>query len=475
MRGHPNILILCPDEMKASLLGCYGGAANPTPCLDRLARESVLFEQTHTVHPKCVPSRAAFLTGQYPHVNGHRTLALEVRPHEINLVQQLKGAGYETALLGKNHVVDAETLPFTFDFHRKAGGMGGMQMEASPPVRMPAESYYVGEAQIPLKSFGDYLETESAMEWLSSQRDKTRPFFLWLNWNAPHPPYSIPKPYYGCIDRSRIQLPPVDDPSGKPPFQRVLQRFHRSSEMSEADWRELIGCYLDMYRFIDDEVARILVHLERIGERENTLILLWSDHGDFAGEHQLPEKWDTAFYDCITRVPALLHWRNKLAPRRVPALIETIDLLPTILAQVGVPLPKGIQGQDLTPLLKGQVSAMRDIVFCQGGQERELLTRVVPPHARERPCRAYQAKQAALYAEPFINVRSKMIRETRFKYTYRLGGYEELYDLQEDPWEVRNLAGKAAYEGELKRLRQRLLEKLIEAETVEPWQGYLES
>ncbi|MBL4700650.1 MAG: sulfatase-like hydrolase/transferase, partial [Phycisphaeraceae bacterium] len=213
----PNILLLCPDEMKASALGCYGQTQPTSPFLDQIAQRGAQFNQCHVVHTKCVPSRASLLTAQYPHVNGHRTLALEVRPHEINLIRQLKDHGYETALAGKNHTVDAQTMPQTFDHHLKGGGRGTMEGDG----QMPPGSYYVGQDDVPYESFKDTRQTDEAINWLN-QRSDQKPFFMWLNWGSPHPPYSVPAPCFGTLDRASIKLPPRDLGVNKPPYQKML-------------------------------------------------------------------------------------------------------------------------------------------------------------------------------------------------------------------------------------------------------------
>jgi arylsulfatase A-like enzyme len=472
----PNILLLCPDELKASALGLYGQALPVSPNLDRLAAECAVFTQCHTVHPKCVPSRAALLTAQYPHVNGHRTLQLHVKPHEPNLVATLKQAGYQTALFGKNHVVEESLIPATFDYWAKDAGRNTLEAPDGG-ARLPRGSYWVGQDPVPLAEWRDQLNTAHALHWIDQKRDPAKPFFAWLNWDSPHPPYKVPAPFYGMTDRSKVTVPPTDSYADKPAYHRRLAETYGLLHMNETQWRELVATYLDMVTFIDAQVKHVLDHLQKTGLAKNTIVVLWSDHGDFAGEHQLVEKWDTSFYDCITRVPLVLWAPGRVKPLRSDALVESIDLLPTLLELCGVPLPRGLQGRSLGPVLRGETTAHRDLVLCQGGQERAMLLDncVVAPNAKPRPCVAYQLKQQALYDEPMINARAKMIRDHQWKYIWRDGGPEELYDLRCDPHELRNLAASLLHAQTLETYRLKMIGKLVEAETVAPHQDFVEA
>jgi len=469
----PSILLICPDEMKASALGCYGQTQPVSPFIDELASESVLFEQCHTVHTKCVPSRVALLTGQYPHIGGHRTLELHARREEVNLIRLLREDGYRTVLLGKNHVVDEETMLDTFD--ERVPPRGPRDKEASGESDWPTGSYFVGRDSNRLEDYCDYRTTTEAVDWLSRNALLEEPFFMWLNLDAPHPPYGIPDPYYGKLSRKAIEPPPLDPARDKPPYQDRLRDVYGLDSMSEEQWKELIATYLEMCTFVDVQVRRVVEALDAAGKRRNTIILLWSDHGDFAGEHQLSEKWDTSFYDCITRVPLIMSDPGRKEPARLSALVESIDILPTLLDRVGIPIPAGVQGRNLLPLMNGEASQVRDLVFCQGGQEAELLERSTPPPDKSRPCRAYHLKQEALYGMPEINLRAKMIRDQRYKYCFRLGGPEELYDLEQDPGEIANLASSADHAALLSEYRMKMMEKLVETETPLPYQGFLDA
>lgn len=473
---HPNIVLLCPDEMAARALGCDPRAyhSGSTPFLTELADRSVRFDQCHVVHTKCTPSRCSLLTGQYPHVNGHRTLDLPTRPNENNLVRVLRDAGYFTALFGKNHVVDPDTMPLTFDHYQPEDGQ--FALEPADPPQMPIGSYYIGKDPVAADRHVDVRSTTAAINFLAdrSAAAADQPFFLWLNWVSPHPPYGTPAPFYGQTPRDEVPDFPLDRGPDKPHLQSAIREAHGLDAMARQDWRELTATYLDMVRLVDAQVRRVFDALEEQGIADDTLVVFWSDHGDFAAEHQLVEKWDTCFYDCLTRVPLIIHAPGRLAPGACPALVESIDILPTMLDLAGVSIPPVTQGRSLRALAQGDAESVHDVVLCQGGQEHEMLD-TIRHWDSPRPCRAYQMKQRALYDNPAINSRSKMIRGLRWKYVYRIQGVEELYDLQADPDELHNLANDPLHHDILHDQRRRMMHKLIEAESIEPYQSYLES
>lgn len=468
----PNVVVLVPDEMNTRPVGCYGQALPVTPFMDRLAERGARFENFFTSHPKCVPARAALLTAQHPHVGGHRTLELATRPDEPNLIRTLRESGYQSVMVGRNHMVDADTLPLTFDEYFDVGGK--WTLEPEDPDSVPAGSFLVGRDPVAYNEHLDVVRTDAAIEWIEKQAQDAPPFYMQVNYNFPHCPYSVPDPFYGKLDRSQISLPPLPVSGALPQFHQVLRETYGLDQMSDDQWRELIACYYEMVSLIDHEMGRIFQTLEDRNLFDNTIFVVWVDHGDFAGEFGLSEKWDTAFYDCITHVPFIMAGPG-IQAQSVSALMQTIDVLPTVLDLAGVEPPKGIQGKSFVPVLNGKVDELYDVVLCQGGQEQDLVERTVPVDARERPCKAYLKKQQALCDTPYINLRAKMIRDHRYKYIFHSAGMEEFYDLEDDPMELQNRAEDPEYAELLYQYRLKMISKLVEAETVFPWQEGLEA
>ncbi|QDU70619.1 sulfatase-like hydrolase/transferase [Mucisphaera calidilacus] len=473
----PHIIILCPDEMRASAVAAWGNPAVATPSIDGLAARSIKFDRAFTNHTKCTPSRCSFLTSQYPHVGGHRTLDMPVRAHEVNLVRYLReNYGYRTALVGKNHCVDDETQQLTFDFRGRGEGGDGY-LDPYEETGMPTGSYYVGKDPRKLSEHGDYTSTTMAIDWLRDEinDDPDTPRLLWLNWDHPHCPYRAPEPFHGITPRDKVPdaIPPI--PEFEPLSHTTLREAYGVADMTPEQWRELHAVYLDMTTMVDADVKRVLDTVEQLGIADNTIIVFWSDHGDFAGDYGLPEKWDTCFSDNLVHVPLIIHAPNTDASA-YNGLTETIDILPTVLDLAGIPAPGGIQGRSHRDAIRGNTDQpVRDVVFTEGGQEPELLERVTPVDARPRPCQAYLMKQQALVNEPQINLRSKMIRGDRYKYVARLDGDEQLFDLENDPHEHHDLARSGDAEDILNTMRRRMMLKLMEAENNDPDQDYLDS
>lgn len=473
MNRRPNIVIFVPDEMNTRFMSCYDAKQKITPFIDSIAEKGVKFNNYFTVHAKCSPARVSLMTGTHPHVGGHRTLQLLGRPEEPNMIRTLRENGYTTALFGRNHMCEDQTLEETFDHHDFTAGK--WTLDPKDPTSTPVGSYFIGQDDVPLEEYVDRIRTQTAIDWMEKDKPDDKPFYMQVNLNHPHPPYGVPKPYYGKIDRSSIELPDKADLFNSPRFHQILRETYELDGMSDDQWRDLIATHMEMCTFVDDECKRVFQSLEKQGLIEDTLFIIWVDHGDFAGEYQLTEKWDTALYDCITHVPLIMHAPKWLKPTEVDAFIQTVDVLPTALGLAGVEVPKGVQGKSFLPVINGESDGYYDTVLSQGGQERELVMNPVPFDGAPRPCKAYLKKQEALCKEPTINLKAKAIRDHDFKYINHLYGVEELFDLKKDPNELKNISTDPAYAEQLSTYRHKMVSKLMETETILPYQEQLES
>ncbi|MFP4107305.1 MAG: sulfatase-like hydrolase/transferase, partial [Phycisphaerae bacterium] len=284
-----NFVIFNPDELRAESVGCYGHPLVQTPNMDRLAAEGVRFDQAHVQHTVCTPSRCSFMTGWYPHVRGHRTLWHCLRPEEPNLLKYLKQGGYEVAMFGKNDLLS----PGSWDAGVDHLGSG---KERSPHPSRVSEKDQPGYQNFlfePKEGILDDLhDTDSVrlgIDFLSN-RDTSKPFCLFLPLSYPHCPYTTVQPYYDMYDPDR--LPPLR-PAGKgePDFHRLIREYRRLDEMEPQYLRKVNAVYLGMITALDAMLGRLLDALDEMNLADETAIIFLSDHGDWAGDRGLVEKW----------------------------------------------------------------------------------------------------------------------------------------------------------------------------------------
>ncbi len=468
-----NIIILCTDEMRWNALGVFGQQLPVSPHIDRWAQQGAAFDHCFTVHPKCTPSRSCCLSGFYPHSGGHRTLDLPLRKEEPNFARHFKQQGYQTVLIGRNHMLEEDALEGSIDHWFRPKGLRPLDTEET--FKHPIGTFLAGKIDLDTHEFIDSRRTDWALNWIAHERDTTAPFFLWLNWEFPHPPYTAPRDHYGIFDRNAFSTDTRPLEGIRPRWEAALHKAYETDKFTESNWQEIQALYLEMCHLVDAQLDRVLSSLQEQNLLEDTLVVFWADHGDFAGERQLTEKWDAAMYDSITRVPLMMWGKDIPAGVRSSGLVETIDILPTLTELAGVAPMPGTDGKSFAPLLSEPESGHRDLVFCQGGQERALLERAISPDKRKVPCYGYKAKQVALYSDVLSNQRTKMIRDYDWKYICYADGAEELYDLRQDPEERHNRSGDMQYKDTLEAYRRKMLLKLIDADPALPHQDYLEA
>lgn len=465
-----NVVLVTLDECKASALGCYGEEEARTPALDAFARDGVQLDRAFCTFPKCTPSRASLVTGRYPHVEGHRTLpGFEVQRGENNLVSELRAAGYRTGMVGKNHTIAPIFLDDCFDVRPEPRGAG------VPVARRDDETddalfraFYRGDFS-DVEQNSDTFATHEALRFL--EETDGRPFFLLVNYNAPHPPYVDIEPFASRIDAKQIVLPERESLDETPAVLRVHREIYDLEEFSDDDWRRVVRAYFSMVSFVDAQVGTLLASLDSQGLTEDTIVVITSDHGDFAGEHGCVEKWDTLFYDCLVRVPLLVRWAGRLpAGRSSDALVENVDVAPTLMDLCGLGVPDWMHGRSLRDVLSGVTDEHKDAVFAEGGVEDAALVRTIALDTEEHRSRHpnYHWKQALLVEQPWTLRRAKMVRTDRWKLVYRVDGTKELYDLDSDPGELHDVAALPQHQTVVAELVERLLNWAVRTETDYP-------
>jgi arylsulfatase A-like enzyme len=480
----PHVVLIMTDQQKATAIDLYGGPV-ATPNLARIAAGGRLYEQAYTPHPLCVPARVSFWTGRWPHSHGARTNELPMPRGETHFARVLHDAGYRLGHFGKNHCFTAADFAACFDRVFLAGhgdrfGPDVTMIRSELPAPGPGPGASTGwgfrrpvatERPAAPDASATHRVVAEACAYLEAHAGGDDPLCLWVSIPDPHEPYQVPAPYAGRYPQDSFALPPWRDGEleAKPERQRVYWELLNWAGLTEDDARLAMRIYYGMIAFVDEQVGVLLDTLERLGLREDTIVVFCSDHGDFMGEHHMLIKCN-AFYDCLTRVPLLLAYPRALGAAggdRRPEPVSLIDVMPTVLhlAGLGERVPPACQGQ-LLPGVPGAPPA-RPAAFSAYGAGGPAVTlddirRLVPRGAPRTLHPLLREREAQGHA--------KMVRTARWKYTYDslAPGDEELYDLQTDPWELTNLAaqpGRGEVIGELRRL---LVDWLLRHENARP-------
>jgi len=495
MTSRPNIVIIIADDLRADAL------ADPlvqTPNLDALAADGVNFRQNFAANPVCAPSRMANFTGLYPSTSGHRSLYHMLRPHEENLFQLLREGGYETVLVGKNDMMNEEALERSFD--KRLGGMKELIQQRVKDLP-PEQQQRIGKILARGTSFSALLRDPEAMKVLAAvlpmsrnplppthrmynahyfgkaesdphidafifdeaarylQTPPQQPFCLYVASFLPHTPYHVEEPYFSMYARDEVPQPIPARLEDKPHFMRELYRRMGMERLTPEDYREIRAVYYGMVTKLDAQVGKIIRALKAQGLYDETLIIFLSDHGDYAGDYGLPEKWPSDLKDVLVHVPLIVKYPASAAPAagvQVNELTQSLDLFPTVLDLAGIETPYTHFGESLTPVAQGKHG--REAVYAAAGyDERE-------PQAFERPMKSQDTLMGQYYhkvnlqnEDPTSVARATMLRTRQWKFIIRSAGREELYNLQEDPQELTNLIDDPALADVRCRLRDRLL------------------
>jgi iduronate 2-sulfatase len=436
-----NVLFIAVDDLRPEL-GCYGAAHMKTPHLDRLASQGMLFERAYCQVAVCNPSRSSVLSGTRPDTTGVLDNQHFMRPNMpdvISLPQHFKNHGYTSLSLGKifhhserepgddpqswsepawyhgepyKHWFTQESLDYVKQLKALPKAQQAKQLRAAP----------FEAADEPDASYPDAQTAAKAIETLQRLKAEAKPFFLGVGFVKPHLPFTCPQKYWDLYPEASIQLAanaqrPKDAP--EPAFHnnyelRSYGTVPENGPISDAMALKLIRGYRACVSFMDAQLGRVLDELDRLGLRENTLIVLWGDHGYHLGENGLFTKMTN--FEQGTRVPLLVsHPGMKTAGQRTRALVELVDLYPTLAQLCDLPLPKHLEGTSFAPLLENPDQPWKKAAFSQ------YLRTGKPPHT------------------------GRSIRTDRWRYTewHDLKGKPtgvELYDELNDPQETVNLA-----------------------------------
>jgi len=433
----PNILLILGDDLGPQL-HCYGDSTAHTPSFDRLAKEGTRFTNAYVTQSSCSPSRASIFTSLYPHQHGQLGLvpAFSMHPHIPTLPRILKEAGYRTGVIGKIHVLPDSAL--AFDYVEEMIGEaeeGSMLEEGERPQRINRRSKDVVAIAALAKTF---LET-----------DRAHPFFLVLSYPDPHRPFEnqvagIPAEPLRADDVSTLPFLGIDTPA----------------------IRKNVAGYYNSIERLDHGVGLVLATLADAGLESTTLVIACGDQGPpFA-------RSKGTCYEAGIKVPLLIRWPGAGARGAVSnAFVSTIDLMPTILEIAGCPTPSGIEGKSLAELVRTAASnnsAFRELVFSEFNQHGVLgrYPRRAVRDERYKLILNLEPEKPNPLKEIDGDISWSESRRPEFEGTEVRRLYDEfasppeiqLYDLHNDPWEMKNLAGDATYQ----KTREELLRILTE-------------
>lgn len=472
--NRPNFVFFVADQLRADALGHLNPRGAATPWADALAGEGVSFQNAYCQNPVCVPSRCSMLTGWYPHTKGHRTMHFLLDEDDPTMLEQLKSNGYEVIWAGKD-----EVIPLSRDFGKYCDRYdpGAYPWDRDKSRQFEAQfrgapsggnyySFYAGEVKPELLDDNDRSCVDYSLrylgEWGKKAAGERRPFCLFLCLSNPHPPYGCVRPWYGRTDRSGLppRRPTPENWDEMPAMLKGIYEKQGLQGWSEEQFAELKGTYYDMVSQLDDRLGQIIAALKSSGAYDETALFYFSDHGDFTGDYGLVEKAQNTFYDCQCNVPLIIKPPRSQAcrPRVTAALAELVDIPATVAEMAGCSLDYTQFGRSLCPVLAGD-NIHRDAVFCEGGRihgEQQAMERGHGPDS------LYWPRLSTQCLEGPEHTKAVMAREQRYKYVYRLYEDDQLFDLEEDPQELVNLAKLPEYRETALRLQQRILRFLVE-------------
>jgi arylsulfatase A-like enzyme len=441
----PNVLFLAVDDLRPQL-GCYGDRYAKTPHIDGLAAGGVVFQRAYCQQAVCGPSRASLLTGLRPdtiRVYDLETPFRKAVPDAVTLPQCFKQQGYHTESIGKifhgsEVMLDhgSWSVPEKFPILLKRDQY---VLESNKSSDDPWRKTLATErVDVPDNAYRDGQIAEAAVEALD--RLKGRPFFLGVGFNKPHLPFAAPSKYWDLYERKTLPLalnPYLAEDASPYALSdyselRSYGDFPDAGPMPEAKAREAVHGYYAATSYTDAQVGKVLDQLQRLNLGRNTVVVLWGDHGWHLGEQGYWGK--TTNFEICVRAPLIVRAPQVKGGAKTRALVEFVDIYPTLATLCGITPPASLEGASAVPVLRRPERPWKECVFSQyprkGPNERRVM--------------------------------GYSMRTDRFRYTeWRLPGGQvdsaELYDHTADPRETRNVVHLAGYREDVGRLSEAIV------------------
>ena len=468
----PNVIYIMADDLTIQAISAYGGIYKdiaPTPNIDRLANEGMLFQDALCTNAICGPSRSCILTGKYAHVNGYykNEYGGVFNPDQWTFPQEFKKNGYQTSLFGKWHLGTNPVGFDTFKYHN-ASAQQGLYWN---PV------YNVNGKDEKFKGYATNLSTDFAMNWLESERDATKPFMMVLQYKAPHRPWEPDTKYEKLWDDIEMPYPANfnDDYKGREltagDTEMTIEHFSRKDMklVAPADlkgkdkvkwnfygakndeivipdgmsfeearkWRfqTYIKDYLACVKSVDDNIGRVLKYLDENNLIENTVVVLTSDQGFYLGEHGFFDK--RFIYEESIRMPLIVRYPKLIKPNTVSEdVVRNIDFASTLLDLANISFTEKVQGISFKPVLQNKT----------------------PKNWNQAAYYHYYEFPYWHHVQPHYGIRTQKF--TLAHYYYNIDKWE-LYDLENDPMQMKNEIDNPKYASQIVELKKQLKQLMV--------------
>src|SRR5699024_8965354 len=444
-------------------MSCYDSKINETPNLDRIANEGMKFENCFCTNSICTPSRASILTGTYNHKNGVRTLGDQIDGRQTTLQKLMKAEGYQTVMIGKWHLGEGGYAdPIGFDYWNVFPNQG----EYHDPVM-----YDMGEAKT-FKGYATDIVTDMSMDWIK-ERDEEKPFMLMLHHKAPHRPWDPDEKHMHMYKDVDIPEPPTfhdDYENRSEAAKEARMRIERdlterdveekppenlsASELKSWHYQRYIKDYLRCVASIDDNVGRLLDFLDEEGLTEDTIVVYTSDQGFFLGDHGWYDK--RFMYEESLRMPFIIRYPRAIKPGSVTTdFALNVDFPETFLDYAGIEIPEHMQGTSLRPVLEGSTpDDWQTSMYYRYWEHLSVEHRVGAHYG----VRTHRYKLIYYYGES-LGVADAMDEPRTPEW--------ELFDLETDSYEMKNVYHDPAYAEVVKELKDELYRLKDELEDFE--------
>ncbi len=471
----PNILYIMSDDHAYQAISAYGYGLNNTPNIDRIAREGAIFSRACVTNSLCAPCRAVLLTGKHSFINGKVDNRAAFNWDQSNFPKILQANGYQTAMVGKIHL---DGIPQGFDFSMVLPGQG----------QYYNPDFLINGEKVRIPGYCTDIITKTAIDWLENKRDKSKPFCMLYHHKAPHRNWLSDTRYLNLFEDREFDLPEnfFDDYSGrgtaakqqkmevvrdmmwghdmkfeKDPYTNQPTNFvgdiNRMDSMQRAAWRaaynprneaflklkpegkelakwkfnRYLRDYLKCIQSVDDGVGEVLDYLDKNNLTENTVVIYTSDQGFYLGEHGWFDK--RFMYNESFQTPLVMRFPKEIKPgTKIDKLVQNLDFAPTFLDYAGIGIPKDMQGESFRNLVSGKTNKWRDAVYYTYYE--------------------YPAEHSVKRHYGVATERYKLIH-----FYYDIDEWE-MYDLEKDPREMKNIYGSPEYADVQKMLHQKLSE-----------------